>query len=191
MCMVYLSSMCSCFPSNGCQSYSRSKTDQRTWTSGEWHKQSKLCTYVSSSRHICVQKKSVYLCKWKAFRLRCTYLNIYLVLANKANLFIIFKSFIFFKNAIIEQIIFNVLFHLISQPGTLSEPKTIVLDLEDLDSIPRVAAKALSLFGHIDILINNGGISFRGEAVKTALDVDVQVMKTNYFGQVALTKGWY
>ena len=43
-------------------------------------------------------------------------------------------------------------------------------------------------FADIDILVNNGGISFRGEITSTTLEVDVRLMKTNYFGAVALTK---
>lgn len=41
----------------------------------------------------------------------------------------------------------------------------------------------------IDILINNAGISYRGEILDTNIDVDIKIMMTNYFSQVALTKG--
>lgn len=47
----------------------------------------------------------------------------------------------------------------------------------------------MKAFGHIDILINNGGISFRGDINNTNIDVDMKVMLVNYFGQVAVTKG--
>ena len=63
------------------------------------------------------------------------------------------------------------------------------LDLEDLGDIPRAAHEALGIYGHVDILISNGGISFRGAVTETVLEVDVKVMTVNYFGQVALTKG--
>lgn len=47
----------------------------------------------------------------------------------------------------------------------------------------------LQIYEHIDILINNGGISYRGAINDTTVDVDIKIMTTNYFGQVALTKG--
>lgn len=40
----------------------------------------------------------------------------------------------------------------------------------------------------VDILINNGGISHRGSARNTALDVHREVMETNYFGAIAMTQ---
>jgi dehydrogenase/reductase SDR family protein 7B len=41
----------------------------------------------------------------------------------------------------------------------------------------------------IDILINNAGISYRGEIQNTSLDVDIKLMTVNYFAQVAIIKG--
>ena len=43
----------------------------------------------------------------------------------------------------------------------------------------------------MDIVINNAGVSFRGQVADTTLDVDQRVMLVNYFGQVAVTKGMY
>lgn len=68
------------------------------------------------------------------------------------------------------------------------EPQILILDLHELQQIPKRAEQALSVYGHIDILVNNGGISYRGEAANTDLQVDIRVMVTNYFGPVALTK---
>lgn len=48
--------------------------------------------------------------------------------------------------------------------------------------------QVLQIFGQIDILINNGGISVRSEAINTKIDVDIKIMLVNYFGTVALTK---
>ena len=45
--------------------------------------------------------------------------------------------------------------------------------------------------GGVDILINNGGMGFRGTVLETELSVQQKVMKVNYFGSVALTKGKY
>ncbi len=69
------------------------------------------------------------------------------------------------------------------------EPKILRLDLKDLPQIKLFAKEALDFYGKIDIIINNGGISYRGSVVETSLKVDEEVMLVNYFGQLALTKG--
>ncbi|XP_034239796.1 dehydrogenase/reductase SDR family protein 7-like isoform X2 [Thrips palmi] len=68
------------------------------------------------------------------------------------------------------------------------QPVVITMDLADVKSIPIGVEKAKSIFGCIDILINNGGMSQRGSVQSTKLEVDMQIMQVNYFGQVALTK---
>ncbi|NXO64999.1 DRS7B reductase, partial [Phainopepla nitens] len=68
------------------------------------------------------------------------------------------------------------------------EPHTVVFDLSDTKTVVSGAEEILKALGHVDILINNAGISFRGTIVDTGLDVDKKVMETNYFGPIALTK---
>lgn len=63
-------------------------------------------------------------------------------------------------------------------PLDLAEPSTLKLHTE----------AAIQLFGHVDILINNGGISQRSLAKETELDVDRRIMEVDYFGTLALTK---
>ena len=63
------------------------------------------------------------------------------------------------------------------------------MDLSDLNSLPGKVKPLLEIHPQIDILINNGGISVRSEAMSTNIDVDVKIMLVNYFGTVALTKG--
>lgn len=63
-------------------------------------------------------------------------------------------------------------------PLDLSEPSTLKLHTE----------AAMQFFGHIDILINNGGISQRSLAKDTELEVDRRIMEVDYFGTIALTK---
>lgn len=67
--------------------------------------------------------------------------------------------------------------------------KILQFDLANLNEVPQKVEEALSFYGQIDILINNGGISVRSTIAETSLEVDQKVMLVNYFGQVALTKG--
>ncbi|MFD2033554.1 SDR family oxidoreductase [Belliella marina] len=62
------------------------------------------------------------------------------------------------------------------------------LDLSDSGNFDEIAAQAIAAFGHVDILINNGGISQRSLAVDTKLEVDRKIMEVNYFGSIALSK---
>lgn len=62
------------------------------------------------------------------------------------------------------------------------------LDLSDPSSLEVKAGEALTFFGRIDILINNGGISQRALALETAIMTDRQIMEINYFSGVILTK---
>lgn len=62
------------------------------------------------------------------------------------------------------------------------------LDLAFTDTLKMSVESALLIYGHIDILINNGGISQRALAKDTDLSVDKKLMDVNYFGSIGLTK---
>ena len=62
------------------------------------------------------------------------------------------------------------------------------LDLKNIDAIKEVTARAISMAGYIDILINNAGISQRSLIAETDMGVFRQLMEVNYLGTVALTK---
>jgi dehydrogenase/reductase SDR family protein 7B len=62
------------------------------------------------------------------------------------------------------------------------------LDLEVHSSFIKITATAIQIFGRIDILVNNGGISQRSLAIETNISVDKRIMEVNYTGTVALTK---
>lgn len=68
-------------------------------------------------------------------------------------------------------------------------PEIVQIDLADLNNFPDHVNKILAMHGRIDILINNAGVSYRGTANETDLNVDVKIMSINYFGQIGLTKG--
>lgn len=63
------------------------------------------------------------------------------------------------------------------------------LDLEDTASLGDKAIRALAEVGPIDIMVHNGGISQRSRAIDTRVEVDERIMRVNYLGAVALTKG--
>ncbi|NXA38365.1 DRS7B reductase, partial [Eudromia elegans] len=70
----------------------------------------------------------------------------------------------------------------------MHKPRTVVFDLSNTRTVLNAAEEILKYMGHVDILINNAGISYRGTVVDTGLDVDKKLMETNYFGPIALTK---
>lgn len=68
--------------------------------------------------------------------------------------------------------------HIAVLPFDLSEPSTLKLATE----------AAMQVFGHVDILINNSGVSQRSLVAETSIEVDRKLMEVNYFGAVGLTK---
>lgn len=64
----------------------------------------------------------------------------------------------------------------------------LTLDLEDSFSLKQRAKEANTIFGDVDILINNGGISQRDTILNTSLEVDRRLMEVNYFGSITLSK---
>jgi len=70
-------------------------------------------------------------------------------------------------------------------------PKNIeilTLDLLAFDRMKTYVEKALSFFGKIDVLINNGGVSQRSLIAETDFTVDKKIMEIDYLGTVALSK---
>lgn len=61
-------------------------------------------------------------------------------------------------------------------------------DLTDAGNLAPLAQQALDTFGHIDVLINNAGVTQRAFAEDTAPAIDRQLMEINFFTPVALTK---
>jgi short-subunit dehydrogenase len=62
------------------------------------------------------------------------------------------------------------------------------LDLTDHSSFKPKVQKAIMEFRHIDILINNAGISQRATALDSSIEVERTMMEVNYFGTIWLTK---
>lgn len=69
-----------------------------------------------------------------------------------------------------------------------TEVVVLPLDLADFVNSKNYAEKAVSAFGKIDILINNGGVSQRSLIAETDFEVDKKLIEVDYLGTVALTK---
>ncbi|MEX1239746.1 MAG: SDR family oxidoreductase [Cyclobacteriaceae bacterium] len=66
--------------------------------------------------------------------------------------------------------------------------KILPLDLEKSDTLQLSTEAAVQIFGHVDILINNGGITQRSLVAEASMAVYRRLMEVNFFGTVALTK---
>ncbi|MBU2062248.1 MAG: SDR family NAD(P)-dependent oxidoreductase [Bacteroidetes bacterium] len=62
------------------------------------------------------------------------------------------------------------------------------LDLENLDNVTARFDELWKSVGSIDYFFNNGGVSQRGEAHSTPIEVDRKIMEIDYFGNITLTK---
>ena len=62
------------------------------------------------------------------------------------------------------------------------------LDLSQVNELAAKAKEAIDVFGKVDFLFNNGGISQRALAAETPLELDRKIMDINYFSHVAITK---
>ena len=63
-----------------------------------------------------------------------------------------------------------------------------IQDVSDASAIEAAAHMVLERFGHVDVLINNAGVTQRSLAKDTILAVDRRIMEVDFFGAVALTK---
>ncbi len=62
------------------------------------------------------------------------------------------------------------------------------LDLAQHELIPNIVRTAITKFGRIDVLINNGGVSSRSSVEETELETYKRSMDINFFGAVVVTK---
>lgn len=63
------------------------------------------------------------------------------------------------------------------------------MDVAELETLPGKVVQIEQIFGHIDLLINNAGVSVRADVASMDIEVDQRIMTVNYFGSIALTKG--
>ena len=62
------------------------------------------------------------------------------------------------------------------------------LDLTQSNTFPAAVSEVIARCGHIDVLVNNGGVSQRALAAEADENVERALMEVDYFGPVALTK---
>ncbi len=62
------------------------------------------------------------------------------------------------------------------------------MDMTDQSRFREQTAVVLSTYGHIDMLVNNAGVSQRALVKDTSVEVDRQIMELDFFGPIALTK---
>lgn len=74
------------------------------------------------------------------------------------------------------------------QAGCGDNAEILPFDLMDYNNAGEYVKQAIEVFGTIDILINNGGISQRSLIKDTSLEVDEHLIKVDYLSVVALTK---
>lgn len=70
----------------------------------------------------------------------------------------------------------------------LDNAAILPLDLNNFEMLETMPQKALSFFGDIDILINNGGISQRSLIKDTSFKVYQEMININYLGTIQLTR---
>ncbi|MCB0519106.1 MAG: SDR family oxidoreductase [Saprospiraceae bacterium] len=68
--------------------------------------------------------------------------------------------------------------------GTIIQP----LDLEQHGELSGIVEKVLAKAGHVDILVNNGGVSQRSLAKETSYEVDKKMIDINLLGTMTLSK---
>jgi dehydrogenase/reductase SDR family protein 7B len=66
--------------------------------------------------------------------------------------------------------------------------RVLPLDLLDHASFAKRTAEAIGAFGHVDIMVHNGGVSSRSLVAETEMEVHRRLMEVDYFSYVALTK---
>ena len=62
------------------------------------------------------------------------------------------------------------------------------MDVLEMDTMSQKVEQVLSKFGHVDLLINNAGISQRSLCLDTDLSVYKRLLDVDVLGQIALTK---
>lgn len=71
---------------------------------------------------------------------------------------------------------------------TVFPPIVFPLNVADLNGMSDKVQQILEIYGYIDILINNAGLSVRGSVLESIDDVYIKLMMVNFFGTYKLTR---
>ncbi|HWZ45906.1 MAG TPA: SDR family oxidoreductase [Candidatus Saccharimonadales bacterium] len=72
--------------------------------------------------------------------------------------------------------------------GGEASTRILPMDVSRADELTGKCREALGLFGGIDILVLNAGVSQRSLVKDTSMDVYRSIMETNYFGPIGMTR---
>ena len=66
--------------------------------------------------------------------------------------------------------------------------EVLALDLEQPDTLVGKTEQALALYGRVDFMMHNAGVTLRDRVIHTSMDMDRKIMQVNYFAPVEITK---
>lgn len=72
--------------------------------------------------------------------------------------------------------------------GRPDNVRIVLLDQSNLEQSAAASREALAVYGGLDVIVLNGGVSQRSLAIETDIKVDQQLMTVNYFANVAIVK---
>lgn len=72
--------------------------------------------------------------------------------------------------------------------NTTAKAEILVFDMVDIENHHQIAKDAWNIFGNIDVLINNAGVSQRSLVLETTTAVERSLMEVNFYAPVSLTK---
>lgn len=75
-----------------------------------------------------------------------------------------------------------------AQAAGASDTLVLPLDMADESALPGAVEQVLDHFSHIDLLVNNAGISQRSYCIDTDMSTYRKLFEVDVFGQIALTK---
>ncbi|NOZ67514.1 MAG: SDR family oxidoreductase [Alphaproteobacteria bacterium] len=75
-----------------------------------------------------------------------------------------------------------------TQAAGASDTLVLPLDMADESALPGAVQQVLDHFSHIDLLVNNAGISQRSYCIDTDMSTYRKLFEVDVFGQIALTK---
>lgn len=70
----------------------------------------------------------------------------------------------------------------------IDNSRTVVFDISDSEILHEKVFEAISVFGHIDMVIHNAGVAQNSIAIETVPDVENQILQIDYLSPVSLTK---